>query len=927
MLFNPDICNRIKYFLIPPVNDFVLARYETVVGVRELISGDYYNPENQSNSFYVSKIKTGVIVLLRVLPKFPVDLKHVIAFLNGGSCQQHDTLKGAMDYISQISSQPCIIRCHLKPNGENVTVPDCYRFPWHVYLQQLYGAEFCCVAVEDFLQKVDVTVPFYLGSFLNGLLPKVSENLKQHLKFYQASNFSQLCQNILSMYPDLRAFRHYSYGEVYQLVTKFYNEATVPSLSNYHDYSTSLSFLSFDFEKFRKFEFSRVDGKLFVIVDTEEQKYLRLWDSPIIIVNGFKNVSTILDIYDNLESQNYLFAIFTDPHVFHNRFDGTEQIAFSQCPHFLGLMKMKPTELASKMKESNERFEKHCPNRESFKTRRWICNNCFRFVGKVGTNLLCECGESFPENCQVKCFHENHGDEWIPLVESKKIDLKSEQKKVVHELRTSKMVEEMNSEKPTEPTMNEKKAEESNSTLEEIKINGWSKNGPKYKTDKKETNQEQCNKTSVTVVDIKSKIPKPEPKLEVLPICPVPDECRNIFTADAIYKKTDNCYNILVVGQSGVGKSSLLNAFKNYLLYPTADDALKSRLNYMVPCEFPVYYEDGTKKVVKIGKDDVNEHYQSDGNNTGSTTQSCKVHPLVFGKQRINFIDTPGLTDTRGMDQDNKNLKMIYKTITSFDKIHAVCFVLKPNEIKLGVGAERALSDLLSLFPKTVMSRVIFLMTYAKGTFFRPGSTVSALAKFSANLKETRGVELPKITKETVFCFDNEAFRYLCAREKNIKYPNATLDDYKFSWDNSRDATLRFFDRLKSLEPLMRQELATLRFTRQLLLEQHDFIKENYLKENVTNRPYLLVGYYLVAQSLDNMELALYGKDHLNCIHMKKLEEFLKQFKLATSEEKSKFLAIALKKFQTTLGSNPKIDLLILYYEKNKKLPDSVFNF
>ncbi|CAB5159267.1 unnamed protein product [Rhizophagus irregularis] len=114
--------------------------------------------------------------------------------------------------------------------------------------------------------------------------------------------------------------------------------------------------------------------------------------------------------------------------------------------------------------------------------------------------------------------------------------------------------------------------------------------------------------------------------------------------------------NILLLGETGVGKSTFINAFVNYLRFDTLKEAKSGNMEVLISSKFTLTDENYDTQTIKIGNDDPNEHVENVGM---SSTQECNSYVFYAAENKlIRLIDTPGIGDTRGLDQDKKNLKI-----------------------------------------------------------------------------------------------------------------------------------------------------------------------------------------------------------------------------------------------------------------------------
>ena len=218
---------------------------------------------------------------------------------------------------------------------------------------------------------------------------------------------------------------------------------------------------------------------------------------------------------------------------------------------------------------------------------------------------------------------------------------------------------------------------------------------------------------------------------------------------------------MLLLGETGVGKSTFINSFVNYLAYETLEQAEKGKVISVIPSSFFITNDDYERVEVKLGEDD------NEGGEQGqSSTQDCRSYLIPLEKSQIRLIDTPGIGDTRGVEQDRLNFVNILNFIQQFQLIHCICILLRPNNARLTMVFEFCVKQLLMNLPVSASKNIVFLFTNTRGSFYRPGDTGPALVSLLDQIKSVPPFASIPFIKKTVYCFDSEGFRYLVAKQQ-----------------------------------------------------------------------------------------------------------------------------------------------------------------
>uniref|UniRef100_A0A8C6TYG0 AIG1-type G domain-containing protein n=1 Tax=Neogobius melanostomus TaxID=47308 RepID=A0A8C6TYG0_9GOBI len=173
---------------------------------------------------------------------------------------------------------------------------------------------------------------------------------------------------------------------------------------------------------------------------------------------------------------------------------------------------------------------------------------------------------------------------------------------------------------------------------------------------------------------------------------------------------------VLLVGATGSGKSTLINALVNFVMGVKFEDK--------------VWFEIVTDKK----------------NKSQSETQTTAVSVYeVFGFEgktvpySLTIIDTPGYGDTRGIEYDDiitKKLQDLFSIPDEVETIDVVGLVLKATENRLDERTAYIFNSVTSLFGRDMEQKIVALITHSDG--MKPKDALQALdeAKVKCARKE-----------------------------------------------------------------------------------------------------------------------------------------------------------------------------------------------
>ncbi|KAG7335453.1 hypothetical protein KOW79_000146 [Hemibagrus wyckioides] len=242
---------------------------------------------------------------------------------------------------------------------------------------------------------------------------------------------------------------------------------------------------------------------------------------------------------------------------------------------------------------------------------------------------------------------------------------------------------------------------------------------------------------------------------------------------------------MIMVGEIGVGKSTLINSMVNYMLGVESKD----RIWFEVIETKENQYESQTSTVTVYDL----------------FTEHCPFS--------LTVIDTPGFGKTEGTDEDLKVAESLLELLRSgerVDKVDAVCLVMSSSTVRLNTRQNYVFNVVLSLFSNDVKKNFVVFVTHAST---KPTNSIKAIKEAKIPCAQTDDEE------PVYFRFDNSHCENISVNSNCEEETDQLIQGFHAAWDLFNTSMDDFLTFLKGNKPV------SLKNTKSVLIHRKQLVK------------------------------------------------------------------------------------------------------
>ncbi len=197
---------------------------------------------------------------------------------------------------------------------------------------------------------------------------------------------------------------------------------------------------------------------------------------------------------------------------------------------------------------------------------------------------------------------------------------------------------------------------------------------------------------------------------------------------------------IAFIGKSGTGKSSLINMLTNIF----EDRQYQGSRAISITQTIPKPGKDKSKITLHYNIAEFKDR-QSDiegGKQCDLQTQRPNIYHFPTANCQVSLIDTPGIGDTRGFENDKLIVRSVVEALKASEKFNALCLIFKSSDQRVDPIIKYMVHQYQSIMTAECRNNLVVCFTYT--------TDIYRIDAHSALL------EAGIITEETpCFCFDN----------------------------------------------------------------------------------------------------------------------------------------------------------------------------